>query len=156
MAKGAEESIAGRAKEGAKTQALPEATGSAVTDPGAVGGVRTGQGSLEGLRDVRDPSKARLQTRTDTCGLHAGASVLGDLGLARGSVDFSRVRGQIRANRIAGRGVGLESLELESFLDRNVGDDVPVLGTNNVTEQQLPSLLARGHVIAHVDGNHWV
>jgi hypothetical protein len=123
---------------------------------GIVGGITRGRNSLEGLRDVRNLSEARLQTRSDTCGLYAGASVLGDIGSARGSVDFSRVRGQIRANRVAGRGTGLESLELESFLERNVADDVAVLGMSDVKEPQLPALLVRGHLIAHVDGNHWV
>ncbi len=66
------------------------------------------------------------------------------------------VRGQIQANRLAGRGVGLDSYELVQFLERNVGEDVAVLLERNVTESRLLEALGRGHAVAHVDGDHWV
>jgi hypothetical protein len=112
--------------------------------------------SLEGLRDVRQPRAARLQIHGSTCGLYAVASVLADMNPAGTPLQFAGVREWIRANRITGRGVGLQSYELGALLNTNVSKDVAVLIERYVTEVRLLRFLERGHVIAHVDGNHWV
>lgn len=110
---------------------------------------------LEGLRDVRNLAQARLQNRGDTCGLHVAVSVLGHVNPGGVSVDLSGVRGWIRANRTAGR-IGLNSYELTIVLNRNLSNDAAVLIERDVTEGRLLELLGRGHVISHVDGDHWV
>ncbi len=47
-------------------------------------------------------------------------------------------------------------MELAEFVERNGGERVVAVIQRAVTETQLPSLLQRGPVIAHVDGNHFV
>ncbi len=112
--------------------------------------------SSDGLRDVRNLTEARLQNRRDTCGLYAVASLLDDVIPAGMAVDLSEVRGWIRANRVAGRGSGLTSYELTILAERNLPADAAVLIERVVMEGRLLDLLARGQVIAHVDGDHWV
>jgi hypothetical protein len=112
--------------------------------------------SLDGLRDVRRPGEARLQSRRDTCGLFAVASILGEIVPARNPFDLSGVRGRIRANRVNGRGIGLTSYELMKLLDDSVPETAAVLIEREVTSDRLVGCLGRGHVISHVDGNHWV
>jgi RHS repeat-associated protein len=132
----------------AEYQALKNAPGGAEL----IGGARTGQTSLNGLRDARNLTNARLQQRNSTCGLHSAQSVIGDINPQKGPLDYSGVRNQIRGNNSA----GLSTIELDGFIRRNVPDDVAVLIEYRVGEERLLEMLGRGEVISHVDGNHWV
>ena len=111
---------------------------------------------LGGLRDVRNQEEARLQNREETCGLFAVASVLDDIDPGGGPRNFSGARDRSRANQIAHEVGGLDSFDLSSLLGRNLSEDTAVLIERDVTESRLLDFLGRGHVIAHVDGNHWV
>lgn len=110
---------------------------------------------LDGLRDVRNPTEARLQSRRDTCGLYAVASLLGDFKHLGVSTHFQGVGGRIRANRVIGR-IGPDSYELMTLLDKSLPDDTAVLIERDVTEDRFLGFLGRGHVVSHVDGNYWV
>jgi hypothetical protein len=116
-----------------------------------VGGVQIGRTDLNGLYNARNLTIGRLQGQNSTCGLHASLSVIDDVNPARGALDVTRVRGQIRDNR----GVGLNQSQVMSFLDRNLPDAV-VVPAYGVEEAELVDYLRQGHVIAGVDRNHWV
>ena len=52
-------------------------------------------------------------------------------------------------------GGGLSTMEIATLIERNGGENIIALIQRGVTESQLPGLLRRGSLIAHVDGNHY-
>ena len=122
---------------------------------GVYGGVRAGQKSFSDLQNVRNLSGARLQVREDTCGLFAAASIIDEVNPTGTSIDISRVTSQIQGNKKNNLGLGLDSYQLTTFLDRNL-KDTAVNIMRGVRESDLLQYLTQGTVVAHVDGNHWV
>jgi hypothetical protein len=80
-----------------------------------------------------------------------GTSAINDVRAAKGPIDYSGTTAQLHANG----GRGLKSIELLDFVQKNL-PDATVLLKRGVTEDELIAAAARGTVLSHVDGNHWV
>src|SRR5262249_35707865 len=115
-----------------------------------------GSNALEGLRDARNFTPALTQSSLDTCGLHCADHLLEELG-PRAVTSLELGGGSYIHTLLAERGGrGLKTVELTQFIERNSIQEVNAFIKRGVNESQLPSLLRRGPLIAHVDGNHYV
>ncbi|MGH7138395.1 MAG: hypothetical protein ACREHD_21810, partial [Pirellulales bacterium] len=145
MLMGASSSLIAEVKAARLAKQLDRA-GDVAGAAGKVGGAK----SLTNLRDVANVTPARMQVRDDTCGLYAVWNALEDMdGLPQKFTVPAELRNAIRANG------GVNEAELAAFVN-GLDDQLWAFTQRNVREPALAGLLARGDVIAHVDGNHWV
>ena len=114
----------------------------------AIGGSRGIRG-IDGLPNASNFVPGKLQPRPDTCGPHCAYDALQELGSKAKFEVGSEIRELIRKQG------GLEKRDLEKLIE-SIDDSVSAIVREGVDSGSIASSLARGPVIAFVDGNHWV
>jgi RHS repeat-associated protein len=119
-----------------------------------VGGTR----AVGALRDVRNLTEAATQVSVDTCGLHCAGQILEELAPQNTRTTLDVVGTSIPKILKERGGRGLDTAQLSQLIDANLPEAMNAATTikRGVTGAQLPQLLERGPVIAHVDGDHFV